>query len=50
MSRVLAFGDTLLVGDVGRPDLFPGREEELAEELFRSLERLKVQNLQWAAG
>ncbi len=39
---VLAFtGDTLLVGDVGRPDLFPSREEELAEKLFHSLERLK---------
>ncbi len=39
---VLAFtGDTLLVGDVGRPDLFPSREEELAEKLFYSLQRLK---------
>jgi len=39
---VLAFtGDTLLVGDVGRPDLFPSREEELAEKLFYSLKRLK---------
>lgn len=39
---VLAFtGDTLMVGDVGRPDLFPKREEELAEKLFYSLERLK---------
>ncbi len=39
---VLAFtGDTLLVGDVGRPDLFPSREEELAEKLFHSLQRLK---------
>ena len=39
---VLAFtGDTLLVGDVGRPDLFPSREEELAEMLFASLKRLK---------
>ncbi len=39
---VLSFtGDTLLVGDVGRPDLFPSREEELAEKLFYSLERLK---------
>lgn len=40
---VLAFtGDTLLVGDVGRPDLFPGREEELAGQLFGSLKRLKA--------
>ncbi|MBN1166063.1 MAG: MBL fold metallo-hydrolase [Methanospirillaceae archaeon] len=30
-------GDTLLVGDVGRPDLFPGRAEELASSLFVSL-------------
>ena len=39
---VLAFtGDSLMVGDVGRPDLFPNREEELAEKLFHSLGRLK---------
>ncbi|MGM0689331.1 MAG: MBL fold metallo-hydrolase, partial [Bacillota bacterium] len=39
---VLLFtGDTLMVGDVGRPDLFPNREEELAEKLFNSLNRLK---------
>ena len=30
-------GDTLFVGDVGRPDLFPGRAAELAEQLYRSL-------------
>jgi glyoxylase-like metal-dependent hydrolase (beta-lactamase superfamily II) len=30
-------GDTLFVGDVGRPDLFPGRAQELAEALFHSL-------------
>lgn len=30
-------GDTLFVGDVGRPDLFPGKAEELAEKLFDSL-------------
>lgn len=30
-------GDTLFVGDVGRPDLFPGRAEELASRLFESL-------------
>ncbi|MFO7952486.1 MAG: MBL fold metallo-hydrolase [Bacillota bacterium] len=34
-------GDTLLVGDVGRPDLFPNREEELAESLFSSIKRIK---------
>ena len=30
-------GDTLFVGDVGRPDLFPGRAEELAKKLHDSL-------------
>ncbi|HWQ65482.1 MAG TPA: MBL fold metallo-hydrolase [Methanospirillum sp.] len=30
-------GDTLFVGDVGRPDLFPGRAEELSLALFSSL-------------
>jgi glyoxylase-like metal-dependent hydrolase (beta-lactamase superfamily II) len=30
-------GDTLFVGDVGRPDLFPGRAEDLASSLFDSL-------------
>jgi len=30
-------GDTLFVGDVGRPDLFPGRARELAEALYTSL-------------
>ena len=30
-------GDTLFVGDVGRPDLFPGRAEELATKLHASL-------------
>ena len=30
-------GDTLFVGDVGRPDLFPGRARELAEKLYHSL-------------
>jgi hydroxyacylglutathione hydrolase len=30
-------GDTLFVGDVGRPDLFPGRAVELAGQLFDSL-------------
>jgi glyoxylase-like metal-dependent hydrolase (beta-lactamase superfamily II) len=31
-------GDTLFVGDVGRPDLFPGRAEELASNLHESLQ------------
>lgn len=30
-------GDTLFVGDVGRPDLFPNRAGELARALFTSL-------------
>lgn len=30
-------GDTLFVGDVGRPDLFPGRAGTLSEKLFHSL-------------
>ncbi|MDD3043129.1 MAG: MBL fold metallo-hydrolase [Methanosarcinaceae archaeon] len=30
-------GDTLFVGDVGRPDLFPGRARELAAKLHDSL-------------
>jgi glyoxylase-like metal-dependent hydrolase (beta-lactamase superfamily II)/rhodanese-related sulfurtransferase len=33
-------GDTLFVGDVGRPDLFPGRARELADKLFDSLGKL----------
>jgi hydroxyacylglutathione hydrolase len=30
-------GDALFVGDVGRPDLFPGRARELAEMLYDNL-------------
>jgi len=30
-------GDTLFVGDVGRPDLFPGKADELAAELYDNL-------------
>jgi len=30
-------GDTLFVGDVGRPDLFPGKAQELAVNLYHSL-------------
>ena len=32
-------GDTLFVGDVGRPDLFPERADELAGKLFDSLQK-----------
>ena len=38
---VLFTGDTMFVGDVGRPDLFPGRAEELASKLFNSLKKFK---------
>ncbi len=39
---ILAFtGDTLLVGDAGRPDLFPDMKEELAAKLYMSLRRLE---------
>lgn len=38
----LAFtGDTLLVGDAGRPDLFPHMKEELASKLYQSLRRIE---------
>ncbi len=30
-------GDTLFVGDVGRPDLFPGQADKLASDLYESL-------------
>lgn len=33
-------GDSLLVGDVGRPDLHAGEPEPRARELFRSIKRL----------
>jgi glyoxylase-like metal-dependent hydrolase (beta-lactamase superfamily II)/rhodanese-related sulfurtransferase len=37
-DAVCAFvGDTLFVGDVGRPDLFPDMAEELAGKLYHSL-------------
>ncbi len=32
-------GDTLFVGDVGRPDLFPNRAPELASKLYDSLHK-----------
>jgi len=38
---VVFCGDTLFVGDVGRPDLFPGRAKELASQLFNSLKKLR---------
>jgi glyoxylase-like metal-dependent hydrolase (beta-lactamase superfamily II)/rhodanese-related sulfurtransferase len=39
---ILAFtGDTVLVGDVGRPDLFPDIKQALAKKLFHSINKLK---------
>ncbi len=35
--RGIFVGDTLFVGDVGRPDLFPNRADELARKLYDSL-------------
>ena len=35
-------GDTLFVGDVGRPDLFPGIAKELASKLYDSLQKLAL--------
>jgi len=35
-------GDTLLVGDAGRPDLFPDIKEELASKLYHSLRRFEA--------
>ena len=37
-------GDTLFVGDVGRPDLFPGQAEKLASRLYGNLNQ-KLLNL-----
>ncbi len=34
-------GDTLMVGDAGRPDLFPEMKEELTAKLYHSLRRLE---------
>ncbi|HPF21102.1 MAG TPA: rhodanese-like domain-containing protein [Syntrophomonas sp.] len=34
-------GDTLLIGDAGRPDLFPDIKNELAAKLYHSLLRIK---------
>jgi hydroxyacylglutathione hydrolase len=37
--EALFSGDTLFVGDVGRPDLFPGIAKDLAAKLYESLNR-----------
>lgn len=34
-------GDALLVGEVGRPDLFPDRKNELEQKLYHSLRKLE---------
>jgi glyoxylase-like metal-dependent hydrolase (beta-lactamase superfamily II)/rhodanese-related sulfurtransferase len=36
-------GDTLFVGEVGRPDLFPGRSQDLASSLFDNLHEKVLQ-------
>jgi len=42
IEPVIAFtGDTLLVGDVGRPDLFPDIKEELASSLYKSIRKIE---------
>lgn len=39
----LAFtGDTLMVGDAGRPDLFPDIKEDLATKLYHSLRKVET--------
>jgi len=40
---VMAFtGDTLLVGDAGRPDLFPDIKKNLASSLYKSLRKIEL--------
>ncbi len=40
---VLAFtGDTLLIGDAGRPDLFPTKKNQLAIQLYHSLRKIEA--------
>lgn len=39
---VLFSGDALFVGDVGRPDLFPDKKEELASALYESLRKIET--------
>lgn len=40
---VLAFtGDTLLIGDAGRPDLFPMMKNQLATQLYHSLRKIEA--------
>ena len=35
-------GDTLLIGDAGRPDLFPELKEQLAADLYWSLRKIEI--------
>jgi hydroxyacylglutathione hydrolase len=35
-------GDTLLIGDAGRPDLFPDLKAQLAADLYRSLRKIEA--------
>lgn len=41
-GTMLFSGDTLLVGDVGRPDLFPALKGQLAQALFDSIRKLET--------
>lgn len=40
-AAVAFTGDTLMVGDAGRPDLFPEIKEELARKLYESLRKIE---------
>lgn len=35
-------GDTLLIGDAGRPDLFPDRQDRLTADLYHSLRKIEL--------
>lgn len=44
VNREVAFGiftgDTIFIGDVGRPDIFEERFDELSDKLFNSLKKI----------
>ena len=41
LPALMFSGDTLLIGDVGRPDLFPDIKEQLASDLFDSMRSIE---------
>lgn len=41
LPALMFSGDTLLIGDVGRPDLFPDIKEELASKLYDSMRNIE---------